>query len=179
MISEIIKGNIIDFAKEGMFDFIAHGCNTMCAMKSGVAVDMAKNFRCDQFPMEKERNVNKLGNIDSQKFLIYRNQFINTLSNSYKELESQPNKKFVTVVNAYTQAYPGVPFYGDAIPLSYEALDLCFQKINHFFGTSHAVLGLPYMIGCGLAGGDITRVKEIIEKRCTHFKKIIYCNING
>jgi hypothetical protein len=35
------------------------------------------------------------------------------------------------------------------------------------------------MIGCGLAGGDITRVKEIIEKRCTHFKKIIYCNING
>jgi O-acetyl-ADP-ribose deacetylase (regulator of RNase III) len=35
------------------------------------------------------------------------------------------------------------------------------RKINHTFKGKH--IGLP-QIGCGLAGGDWSRVKEIIKK---------------
>jgi len=51
---------------------------------------------------------------------------------------------------------------GVSKPLDYEALTLCMRKINHIFKGKH--IGLPGFIGGGLAGGDVSKIREIIKK---------------
>lgn len=136
-----IEGNLITLAKEGSFDVIAHGCNCFCAMGSGIAPQMAAAFGCDKFLMEShlyKGDLNKLGDIDFEVF--------------------NPFKDTLIIVNAYTQ-YSVAKEPGD-VALDYEALTLCMRKINYNF-TGRRV-GLP-QIGCGLAGGDWDRVKQIIQ----------------
>ena len=72
-------------------------------------------------------------------------------------------ERLLYVVNAYTQYYYGKN-HPDGInkPLDYEALTLCLRKMNHIFKGKH--IGLPGLIGCGLAGGDKNKVKSIIKK---------------
>lgn len=129
-----VKGDLIQLAKAGQFDVIAHGCNCQCTMGGGLAPKMAEAFGCDRFLLESYPSMDKLGDIDSEVCpnLVGGN---------------------VTVINAYTQFRPGKN-------LDYEALTLCLRKINHFFIGQR--IGLP-QIGCGIAGGDWDRVKQIIE----------------
>ena len=130
-----LDGDLIKLAKDGEFEVIDHGCNCMSVMKSGIAPQMVKAFKCDKFPMESVgADITKLGNIDFG---------FNVKSN-------------VTIVNAYTQ-------YGygrNKVHLDYEALTLCLRKMNVVFKGQH--IGLP-KLGAGLAGGDWTRIKEIIK----------------
>lgn len=145
MVYTEVYGDLIKLAKEGEFDVIAHGCNCFCTMGAGIAPQMAKAFGADLFPLEQDRfrgNLNKLGMID------------------YKDVELDTGT--VTVVNAYTQYRTG--FSNGKIPLDYEALTLCFRKMNRIFRGKH--IGLP-QIGCGLAGGDWEKVRDIIKKEFT------------
>lgn len=129
-----IKGDLIRLAYQ--FDVVAHGCNCFCVMGSGIAPQMAKAFGADKFKMESE--VHK-GDI-----------------NKLGTIDWQPVGILkVKVVNCYTQYSTG------GVALDYEALILCLRKMNHEFSGSR--IGLP-QIGCGLAGGDWTRVKEIIQR---------------
>jgi len=143
-----IKGDLIKLALAGEFDVIAHGCNTFCTMGAGIAPQMAAAFGCDKFPLEgaeHKGDVNKLGNID---FKYVESGFIG-----------------FTVINAYTQFGFGANHEGGiSKPLDYTALELCFKKMNHLFRGKH--IGLPW-IGCGLAGGNIHKVRAMIR---TQFK---------
>lgn len=138
-----IEGDLIELAKQGAFDVIAHGCNCRSAMGAGIAPQMAKAFGCDKFWMERlGTTITKLGNIDYQHFII--------------------EEKELTVVNAYTQYNYGRNHDdGDAIPFSYEAFTLCMKKMNNIFEGKH--IGLP-KIGAGLAGGDWSLIENIIKK---------------
>ena len=70
---------------------------------------------------------------------------------------------YLIVVNSYTQyKYGSNHIDGVKKPIDYEALTLCMRKINHIFAGKH--IGLPGLIGCGLAGGKEEIVKEIIKK---------------
>jgi O-acetyl-ADP-ribose deacetylase (regulator of RNase III) len=150
-----IDGDLIKLAKEGMFDVIAHGCNCMCTMKSGIAPQMANAFGCNLYPLEAfehRGDIQKLGMIDYKAVTVREPRNVNLLKKLY-------------VVNAYTQYAPrGVVWATDAdsnVPaLDYEALALCLRKINHIFAGQH--VGLP-KIGAGLAGGDWERIKQIIQ----------------
>lgn len=135
-----LKGDLIEFALNGMFEVIVHGCNCLSTMKAGIAPQMAAAFGCDKFPMELEGpNITKLGNID------------------YKQINNS-----LTVVNAYTQYKYGMNHKdGDKIPFDYEAFTICMRKMNIVFKGKH--IGLP-KIGAGLAGGDWSIIKSIIEK---------------
>ena len=140
-----IEGDLIKLALEGNFDVIAHGCNCFCTMGAGIAPQMAKIFGCDRFFLENNQfrgDIDKLGRIEvTEKDLITKSLY---------------------VVNAYTQyGFGSNHTNGTQIPLDYEALTLCMRKINHQFKGQH--IGLP-QIGCGLAGGDWTVVKTIIQK---------------
>lgn len=145
-----IKGDLIELAKKGEFDVIAHGCNCFCTMGAGIAPQMAKAFYCDTFKLEKEHpgNINKLGTIDYQSLPL--------------DARESPSKAFITVVNAYTQ-YKYGRNHADGVenPFDYEAFTLCMRKINHRFKSK--TIGLP-QIGAGLAGGDWERIKSIIQK---------------
>jgi O-acetyl-ADP-ribose deacetylase (regulator of RNase III) len=149
-----IDGDLITLAKEGKFDVIVHGCNCMSTMGAGIAPQMAKAFGCDRFDMELYgRDINKLGNIDYQHFVLSKW--------SLEDFKNDLIKPELTVVNAYTQYNYGRNHKdGATAPFDYEAFTLCMRKINNLFGGKH--IGLP-KIGAGLAGGDWDRIEKIIE----------------
>lgn len=143
---EEVEGDLVKLALKGDFEVIAHGCNCFCAMKSGLAPQMAKAFGCDKFWLEDKLNhwgnINKLGQIDWE--LV--------------ELAENPNWKLI-VVNCYTQYMFRTQQHPK--PLDYEALTLCLRKLNQKFKGKK--IGLP-QIGCHLAGGDWAVVKPLIQK---------------
>lgn len=176
-----IKGDLIELAKQGMFDVIAHGCNCFCTMGAGIAPQMARAFGADKFNMElteyreidqydqavivttnNRGNINKLGQIDYQKVVI------NTRTGRLLMGYSLPKPDYIIefyVVNAYTQYHYGRNHKdGVQTPIDYEALTLCMRKMNFRFKGMH--VGLP-MIGAGLAGGDWNRIKKIIQDEFT------------
>lgn len=133
-----VKGDLIDLAKKGTFDVVAHGCNCFCTMGAGIAPQMAYAFGCDKFPLEAEEYSgleSKLGAID------------------YKTIDN--NGKPLTVVNAYTQyGFGGRPF-------DYSAFAKIVDTMNNEFKGKH--IGLP-KIGAGLAGGSWPVIKAIIHE---------------
>jgi O-acetyl-ADP-ribose deacetylase (regulator of RNase III) len=150
-----IKGDLIELAKAGSFDVIAHGCNCHSTMGAGLAPQMAKAFGCDKFEMERlGSTISKLGNIDYQHFVISKW--------SLEDFKNDLIKPELTVVNAYTQYNYGRNHEDGVLrPIDYEALTLCLRKMNMEFQGKH--IGLP-MIGAGLAGGDWDHIKYLIQK---------------
>lgn len=141
-----IKGNLVTLALNGEFEVITHGCNCFCTMGAGIAPQMAKNFRAADHIFKLERletkgDYNKLGCIEGKSINIGLG-------------------KTVEMVNSYTQYGFGVNHSdGTNKPIDYDALALCFKKINFNYKGLH--IGLP-LIGCGLAGGDWAIVKELM-----------------
>lgn len=178
-----IKGDLIELAKQGKFDVIAHGANCFCTMGSGIAPQMAKAFGCNNFRLERKEdlfidqddqetyiptgnygNINKLGQID------YEDIHLNTKTGRMLAGYSLPKPDFIitfTVVNAYTQYDYS---HKNGKPVDYEAITLCMRKMNQVFKGRH--IGLP-LIGCGLAGGDFKIVSEIIKKELKDCKVTI------
>lgn len=164
MIYKEIEGDLIELAKAGHFDVIAHGCNCFCRMKRGIAPQMVKAFGVDKFLSETtdEGDVDKLGSIDWDHVSVFAN----------KELRVEGR---MSVVNAYTQYHwtePGP----NGIPLDYHAMAMCFAKINADFKGEH--LGIP-RIGCGLAGGDWEKVKELINQYLSDMKQVTVVNLKS
>lgn len=154
-----VKGDLIKLALEGEFDVITHGCNCFCRMGSGIAVPMKKTFGCDTFPMEESQYIadyNKLGQIEWRPFYIDDGKAV-----SAEFVDTKYKKSPLWVVNSYTQYAPGRPTPPYNIPLDYDAVQMCFRKINFKFSGMH--LGVP-MIGSGLAGGSWNKIKSIIDK---------------
>jgi len=131
-----VDGDLLKLAKEGHFDFIAHGCNCFCTMQAGIAKSIKEQYPSAYLTdlRTEKGDIKKLGNYSETKI----------------------NGSF-TILNCYTQ------FHYDSTkkPLDYEAFILCMRKINYKF--SYFKIGLP-LIGTGLAGGDWKRIKEIIQK---------------
>jgi len=149
-----IEGDLIKLALEGKFDLIAQGNNCHNVQGAGLAPQMVKAFGTDKFPLEEPKyksDINKLGQID------YKICPIVIKNNGESELSD------VIVINCYTQYNYGKNHIdGVEKPVDYEAITMCMRKINHIFKGKH--IGLPYVIGCGLAGGDINIVLPIIKR---------------
>lgn len=163
---KIIEGNLITAMLHGEYDVALQGCNCQCIQGAGLAAQMVKYFATDSsihFTMESSasgwcKNINKLGCIDYAEYYVNGDRAI-FVSPKTKGRRDEP---LVTIVNCYTQTYPGIPNKKYGIPLDYDALTLCLRKINSkFAGKSVA---LPYLIGCGLAGGNEKQVLQIIEE---------------
>lgn len=139
------EGNLIVLTEHAQFDVAIHGCNCFCVMGAGIAPLFAKAFGADKFPLEDKKfegSINKLGMIDSKLINV--------------------TKGAVHIVNAYTQYGTG-----GAHPLDLQALQLCLRKVNMRFKGQR--IGLP-KIGCGLGGGDWSKVKKLIQTELTDCK---------
>lgn len=163
-----IKGDLISLALEGAFEVIVHGCNCFCSMKSGIAPQMADKFDCDRFMLENslcKGDVNKLGQIQYKTMFIHNDTKIalDVQTLGFMKAEAKANAFPIEVVNAYTQYYnkSNNPAGEDAINIDYDAMKLCFRKINHIFKGKH--IGMP-KIGAGLAGGDWYHIENIIKQ---------------
>lgn len=147
----ILEGDLIEYAKNGEFDVITHSANCFCRMGRGIAPQLDKEYGCGSFPLEHSKyrgDINKLGSID------------------YKDCNG------LIVINSYMQYHFHNPSkYG--VPIDYDAMRLCFRKINYIF--SGKTIGLP-MIGAGLAGGDWNIIKNIIydELKDMNIKIVLY-----
>lgn len=153
-----VDGDLIKLAKEGIFDVIVHGCNCLSTMGAGIAPQMAAAFGCDKFEMEMwGPSIDKLGNIDCKTFLLEKN---NTFTIDLGEGNPDKGTELV-VVNAYTQySYGRNHSDGVAQPFDYEAFTICMRKINNVFRGKTIGMG---KIGSGLAGGNWTRIEQIIK----------------
>ena len=136
---KLIKGDLVQLAKNGEFDVIIHGCNCFCTMGAGIA----KTIK-DIFPEAYKADLNtkkgdrsKLGNI------------------SWVKAETKHGS--LIIVNGYTQ----YDWKGKGRKADYEAIRNVFIKVkNQFTGLR---IGYP-AIGAGLAGGDWQKISEIIEE---------------
>jgi len=151
-----VKGDLIELAKDGEFHVVVQGCNCFNTMGAGIAVRFAEEYGADRFKMEHpdfRGDMNKLGTID------YEELHFSNWDKKYYRYPDEGDKVLhsIYVVNAYTQYHYG----RDKVHLDYEALRLCFRKINSKFRMFSVILP---QIGCGLAGGNWGIVKSIMKE---------------
>ena len=134
-----VEGDLLEFAGEGRFDVIVHGCNCFCTMGAGIA----KSIR-NRFPAAYEADLatekgsrDKLGLYSSAEITVDNHAFV--------------------VVNAYTQFH----WRGSGVKADYEAIRNAFKEIKRDFAGKR--IGYP-MIGAGLAGGDWNTIADIIQQ---------------
>lgn len=139
-----VKGDLIEMTKEGTFDVICHGANCMQTMGAGIARVIKINFP-------------EAYQVDKDDTRLSR-QRLGDLSYSF-DVDSN-----TYIVNLYTQYYGGRN-------LDYEALTLSLRKLAMIFDED-VHIGLP-LIGCGIAGGDWSKVKSIIKEELKEYKVTI------
>jgi O-acetyl-ADP-ribose deacetylase (regulator of RNase III) len=81
--------------------------------------------------------------------------------------EYSPNTKIIA--NLFGQYN-----YGKGVQVDYEALENSLMELKKFAKENNLSVGIPYKIGCGLAGGDWKRTKSIIEKIFKDYPVNIY-----
>ena len=149
------KGNLLE--EEGLFA-ICHQTNCQSKMKAGLAKSIVEYY---PNVAEVDRNC-KL----SPKERLGKFSF---------SLEKYKNRTPLMIFNLYGQFYYGT----DSVKTNYHELENAFiamtSYINYYIKyyissgiveliPNEIKIGIPYKIGCGLAGGDWNIVKDIIEK---------------
>lgn len=150
----IKRGDAIEMVSLNQADVLVHGCNCFCTMNSGIAktirMKYPKAYEVDKETVSGDKN--KLG---TYTIAEYRN-----------DTPVLKGRK-IYIVNAYTQYSYGrdgkCRFEYDAFEKIVKDLDLKFK---------HKLIVMPW-IGCGLAGGDRNKVKEILDRNIKHCKVCI------
>lgn len=134
-----ITGDLIQLAKNGRFDLIAHGCNCFCTMGAGIAKAVKEVFPA-AFQADEATQRGDLTKLGTCSFAVIA-------------LETSS----LIVVNAYTQ----FDWRGRGPKVDYAAVRSCMGWIKqHYAGRR---IGLP-KIGAGLAGGDWPTISTFIEE---------------
>ena len=152
------QGNLLNMAQEGQFDVIVHGANCFNTMASGIAGQISRIFpeavAADNVTRSGDRN--KLGTFTMAQI-------------------STENGSPLTIVNAYTQ----YTFSRGEDVFEYEAFSKFLQSFASLlelcYNGQPIRVGFPY-IGCGLAGGDQSRIVSMLENFsniCTMFAIVI------
>lgn len=148
MIKEI-KGNIFDFENE--WDAIAHGCNCFNTMGAGIARTIKERYpaayKVDS--LTKRGDKEKLGTITS----IHCN-----------------NKWVINMYTQYSFASKGEDVF------DYDAFRIIMKNLNYLIKHNYNkdyVLAMP-KVGAGLAGGDWSKIRQIIEEQCKDINVNIY-----
>jgi O-acetyl-ADP-ribose deacetylase (regulator of RNase III) len=133
----VIKGDLIELAKNNKFDIIVHGCNCFHVMGGGIAYQIKSEFpsayEADKKTIKGSKD--KLGKY------------------SYVKIDK------LTIINAYTQYGYEMHNRGSDDDV-YNAIKKVFETINNNFMGKN--IGIP-MIGAGLARCDWNIIEKIIK----------------
>ena len=161
-----LYGNLLDFPYG--INTIAHCCNTMNVMGAGIAKQIA-----DRYPSAKEADdvASKAGRNDLGEFSFAEVEIDNTADFPHQEFGVEKRKG--SIFNLYTQDSIG---FGREV--NYEALyrnlHLMRNQLNNNVNT---ILGLPFEMSSGLAGGSweivSAMIKYIFTSDATYFKTYI------
>ena len=147
-----LYGDLLDFPYG--INTIAHCCNTMNVMGAGIAEQIA-----ERYPLAKEADdvATKAGRNDLGEFSFAEVEIDDTPSFPHQEFGVEKRKGFI--YNLYTQDSIG---FGREV--NYEALyrnlHLMRNRLNNYKDT---VLGIPYEMSSGLAGGSWEIVSAMIN----------------
>lgn len=133
-----IKGDLVKLASEGRFDVLVHSCNCFHVMGGGIARQIRQVFP-EAYAADcrtKHGSRYKLGDYSSHEY-----------------------PSGLTIVNAYTQHGFGTV---DGPAVEYDAFEAVMLKIAKDFESKE--IGIPYLISCGLAGGDWNKIYSILSK---------------
>lgn len=136
-----LYGNLIDFAEQGQFTAIAHGCNCFCNMGAGIAKEIKQRYP-EAYKVDCSTTKG-----DKKKLGTY----------SVAHVKSRINNDLdFMILNVYTQ----YSFGGGIVNADYSAIRKCFRSINKDFPD--IILGIP-LIGAGHAKGDWKIIDKIIN----------------
>lgn len=126
---KVKDGNLLDADEK----YIAHQCNCVSLFSKGLAKQIFDKYPCADTYTSKKRGERLLGNISIHKIDDNR-----------------------VIINMYSQFYPGKPkHYRDAAKLRVGYFTSCLNYICSFLeNRCIKKIAMPYMIGCGLAGGN-------------------------
>ncbi len=140
-----VKGDLLE-AKE---DFICHQVNCMSAMGSGIANQIA-----DKWPQVKTLYLSKCQMFDDRRLLLGKVQSIKIDEHQY-------------VLNIFSQYTYGSD--KNTVYTNYPAL----QKALYLARLPDKSYAFPYHFGCGLANGDWTTVRSLIEKILAYDHEVV------
>ncbi len=116
---KIVKGDLIQLAKDNLFDVIIHGCNCQCTMGAGIAKSIKSNFpeafKADLETVKGDRD--KLGSISSASNTGFGHEII--------------------IVNGYTQFH----YRGSGTLVDYEAIRSVMREVKKEFSGKR--IGYP------------------------------------
>lgn len=133
---EIIKGDLIKAGLSNEIDFLLHGCNCFSTMGAGVARHIRSTWP-SAYAADKNDPRSPIYKLGGYSYCVVGK---------------------LTIVNLYTQFDYGT----DSVKIDYTGLRSCLLSFFDDFDTKDKIIGMPW-IGCGLAGGDKKRVKEILH----------------
>ena len=157
-IINFIDGNLLD----ANVDIICHQVNCQCVMGAGLAKQIKENFS----------NVyNEYRNLyiktEDKKSLLGCAQFVEVYNKSYKY-----------VVNLFGQLYCGVKLRQTNYEALYIAIETMFESaFKNLYVGNKITIGIPYKLGCGLAGGNWNIVLSMIQELALKYQNYINVNI--
>lgn len=154
-----IQGDLLKFPNG--IKVIAHQANGEGIMGAGIARQIREQipelYFADQnyqVPFGK----NRLGKLTKAHFERENNHYVGY--NLYGQLVTERSK--------------------DGIPLDYDALEMSLEKMRDsldnisYLNKNYKIIGFPYLMGCGLAGGEWKRVDNMIQVAFTGSDFTIY-----
>ncbi|GLI82384.1 Appr-1-p processing protein [Rossellomorea marisflavi] len=145
---EVIEGNIL-MAEE---QIITHQVNCQGVMGAGLAAQIRKKY-----PIVYERYVSLVQSRKDNKEVLGKTQIIKVESDKF----------IANIFGQYTYGRLG-------IHTSYTALESALTDLKLRAQKHKKAIALPHGIGCGLAGGDWSKVSSIIENVFSDYKVALY-----
>lgn len=147
---KIVKGDLIEMAKLGEFNYIMHGCNCFNMMGAGIAKTIANEFpevsRTDA--LTSRGSIYKLGNYTTTKV--------------FAATEFQ-------IVNLYTQYTGGPDFKIWALQSALYKFRMS-RTIGEY--DEPPIVGVPW-IGCGIGGGNKKEVEKVLKEFSNHVNLVV------
>jgi len=138
-----ISGDLLDLFAQQKYTAIAHGCNTFANFGAGIALSIK-----EKYPLAYEA--------DKSSYKSLRNSL------GWYSFYTLPSNQII--YNLYTQDSLGWNKKHEAPPVDYTAIYRAFLKLNGLHKSDkNFLLGIPSLIGCGLAKGEPTIVRALIN----------------
>jgi O-acetyl-ADP-ribose deacetylase (regulator of RNase III) len=137
-----VTANLLDMFDEGKFDAIAHGCNCFHTMGSGIAKQVKRRYPEAYAHDVKYTVYGDFSKLGDHTFVYYENK--GYLFNLYTQFDFTRSERDVE--------------YGSM----FIALNSMVSRLDA--EVTHPIqIGIP-LIGCGLAGGDVDILMQMIER---------------
>lgn len=142
----VVQGDLVVLAKQGVFDVIFHACHCQCYMYSGVAQAIS-----DAFPVAFEAD-QRTKKDDTSK--------LGTYSHAVCQAD---NGAPLVIFNLYVQRYYGRMHFQQG-EYNYDALTRALKCVHSRVGGRGLRFGFP-LIGDRRGGADVEKVNRIIAQQ--------------